>query len=129
MPVRSAECGVRSVTMWIATRDLTQQLRIPHSALGILVLLAACTPVTTRPDFLPDPRAARLVLDAPPARVTPEIAALVTAESLQAERMNVPDGDVEPAWSDPQSRRPFRGTGRVPAPAAPAKVPTWPVAD
>src|SRR5437660_12345166 len=114
MPVRSAECGVRSVTMWIATRDLTQQLRIPHSALGILVLLAACTPVTTRPDFLPDPRAARLVLDAPPARVTPEIAALVTAASLQADRMNAPHGHVQPAWHHTQSRRSLRGRRPVP---------------
>src|SRR5437667_11301231 len=121
MPVRSAECGVRSVTMWIATRDLTQQLRIPHSALGILVLLAACTPVTTRPDFLPDPRAARLVLDAPPARVTPEIAALVTAESLQGERMNVPDGHVETGGSATQARRPFRGAGDAPDVAATLK--------
>ena len=111
--------------MWIATRDLTQQLRIPHSALGILVLLAACTPVTTRPDFLPDPRAARLVLDAPPARVTPEIAALVTAESLQVERMNVPDGYVETAWYDTQSRRSFRGTGDVPDLAATVKIRCW----
>src|SRR2546421_10201589 len=109
MPVRSAECGVRSVTMWIATRDLTQQLRIPHSALGILVLLAACTPVTTRPDFLPDPRAARLVLDAPPARGTPEIAALVTAESLQVERMDGSDGYVETARRVPPATRALAG--------------------
>src|SRR5438093_11722852 len=125
MPVRSAECGVRSVTMWIATRDLTQQLRIPHSALGILVLLAACTPVTTRPDFLPDPRAARLVLDAPPARVTPEIAALVTAESLQVERMNALAGYVETAWCDTRSRPSLRGTGAVPDLPPTVTVRSW----
>src|SRR6267378_594075 len=71
----------------------------------ICFLLAACTPVTTRPDFLPDPQAARLVLDAPPGRVTPEIATLVAAESLQVERVNVRDGYVETAWYDTRPRR------------------------
>src|SRR5204862_6586630 len=97
----------------------------PTVRLSLAVCLLSCTPVTTRPDFLPDPQAARLVLDAPPARVSPEIAALVTAESLQVERMNVPDGYVETAWYDAPSRRPFRGTGDVPDLAATEKHRFW----
>ena len=71
----------------------TLQIRNPQSAIRncICLLLLACTPITTRPDFLPDPQAPRLVLDARPERVTPEIAALVVAESLEVERVNVRD--------------------------------------
>ena len=52
----------------------TLQIRNPQSAIRncICLLLLACTPITTRPDFLPDPQAPRLVLDARPERVTPE---------------------------------------------------------
>src|SRR5437899_3103318 len=71
----------------------------------------------------------KLVLDhaaeIPAARVSPEIAALVTAESLQVERMNVPDGYVETVWYDTQSRRSFRGTGDVPDLAATVKIRCW----
>src|SRR5439155_46978 len=88
--------------------------RVPTSAFHVWLSFAACTPVTTRPDFLPDPQASRRVLDAPPARVTPEIAVLVAAESLQVERVNVRDGYVETAWYDTRSRRSFRGAGDVP---------------
>src|SRR5256886_14115829 len=108
MRLRIVDCGLR-IDKGRSSRGWTPTslIRNPQSAIRnwFCCFLAACTPVTTRPDFLPDPRAARLVLDAPPARVTPEIAALVTAESLQVERMNVPDGYVETAWSDTQSRR------------------------
>ncbi len=123
--MRNAECGTRNRRASVVPRDPTLLFRVPTSAFRVCLFLAACTPVTTRPDFLPDPRAARLVLDAPPARVTPEIAALVTAESLQVERMNVPDGYVETAWYDTQSRRSFRGTGDVPDLAATVKIRCW----
>src|SRR2546423_1763974 len=125
MPVRSAECGVRSVTMWIATRDLTQQLRIPHSALGILVLLAACTPVPPPPAFLPAPRPPGRGPPPPPGRVPPEIAPLVRGEGRQVEGMNVLEGYGERAWSDTQPRRSFRGPGDVPDLAATVKIRCW----
>ena len=97
----------------------------PTVRLSLAVCLLSCTPVTTRPDFLPDPQASRLVLDAPPARVTPEIAVLVAAESLQVERVNVRDGYVETAWYDTRSRRSFRGAGDVPDLAATVKIRCW----
>src|SRR5437773_5445883 len=105
----------------------TLQIRNPQSAIRncICLLLLACTPITTRPDFLPDPQAPRLVLDARPERVTPEIAALVVAESLEVERVNVRDGYVETAWYDTRSRRSFRGAGDVPDLAATVKIRCW----
>src|SRR5438046_3354518 len=128
MRLRIVDCGLRIVN-GRSSRGWTPTslIRNPQSAIRnwFCCFLAACTPVTTRPDFLPDPRAARLVLDAPPARVTPEIAALVTAESLQVERMNVLDGYVATAWYDTQSRRPFRRTGAVPDLAATVKIRCW----
>src|SRR6266516_443684 len=105
----------------------TLQIRNPQSAIRncICLLLLACTPITTRPDFLPDPQAPRLVLDARPERVTPEIAALVAAESLQVERVNVRDGYVETAWYDTRSHRSFRGARDVSDLAATVKIRCW----
>src|SRR3989449_5283686 len=125
MPVRSAECGVRNGRVCVLARDLSQQLRIPHSALRFLFLLAACTPVTTRPDFLPDPQGIQVILDARPARVTPEIATLVAAESLQVEQASDRDGYVETAWYDTRSHRSVRGAGDVPDLAATVKIRCW----
>src|SRR3989440_12449231 len=128
MRLRIVDCGLRidngrSSRGWTPT----SLIRNPQSAIRnwFCCFLAACTPVTTRPDFLPDPQAARLVLDAPPARVTPEIAALVVAESLEVERVNVRDGYVETAWYDTRSRRSFRGARDVPDLAATVKIRCW----
>jgi len=128
MRLRIVDCGLRidngrSSRGWTPT----SLIRNPQSAIRnwFCCFLAACTPVTTRPDFLPDPQASRLVLDAPPARVTPEIAVLVAAESLQVERVNVRDGYVETTWYDTRSRRSFRGAGDVPDLAATVKIRCW----
>jgi hypothetical protein len=116
---------MRNGTVGVAARDLPLQFRIPHSEFRILVLLAACTPVTTRPDFMPDPRAPAVILNARPARVTPEIAASVAAESLRVERVNVRDGYVETAWYDTRTGRSFAGTRDVPNLAAAVKIRFW----
>jgi len=71
----------------------------------LLLLLAACTPVTTRPDFKPDPRALVVVLNARPERVAVALDSLVPAESLEVARFNVRDGYVETAWYDTEARR------------------------
>src|SRR2546426_751443 len=107
--MRNAEVGTRNRRVGFVAPNAFLPFRVPRSAFRVCLFLAACTPVTTRPGFLPDPQAARLLLDAPPARVTPEIAALVAAESLEVERVNVRDGYVETAWYDTRSRRSFRG--------------------
>src|SRR5437870_8459327 len=103
--MRNAECGVRNGRVSELARDLSLLLRIPHSAFRILVLLAACTPITTRPAFRPDPRALTVVLDARPERVTTVLDSLVAAESLEVARANVRDGYVETAWYDTQAHR------------------------
>jgi hypothetical protein len=106
--VRSAGCGVRSSTSGVGAPVLALPFRTPHSTLHTLLLLtAACTPVTTRPDFKPDPRALVVILNARPERVTPGIDSLVRAESLEVQRVNVLDGYVETAWYDPGRRRSY----------------------
>lgn len=65
------------------------------------------TPVSTRPEFLPDPRAPVVLLDARPERVTLELQTLVPAESLEVARLNVRDGYVETAWYDPERHRSY----------------------
>src|SRR2546426_751058 len=68
MRLRIVDCGLR-IDNGRSSRGWTPTalIRNPQSAIRnwFCCFLAACTPVTTRPDFLPDPRAARLVLDAP----------------------------------------------------------------
>ncbi len=103
--MRNAECGVRNGKVGVVARDPTRSFRIPHSALRTCLLLAACTPVTTRPDFFPDPRAPVVLLNARPERVTAELASLVPAESLEVGRLNVRDGYVETVWYDTRARR------------------------
>ncbi len=85
--------------------DLPPSIRNPKSAIRICLLLGACTPVTTRPDFRPDPRALVVILNARPERVTLGIDSLVPAESLEVERFNVRDGYVETTWYDAKAHR------------------------
>ena len=104
--VRSAECGVRSSITGVGARVPTLSFRTPHSTLRtLLFLIAACTPVTTRPDFKPDPRALVVVLNARPERVAVALDSLVPAESLEVARSNARDGYVETAWYDTEARR------------------------
>src|SRR3989449_5768710 len=67
----------------------------------------------------------QVILDARPGRVTPEIATLVAAESLQVEQVNDRDGYVETAWYDTRSHRSVRGAGDVPDLAATVKIRCW----
>src|SRR5437764_9322476 len=107
MRLRIADCGLRIRKMSVRTRcDLPFPIRNPKSAIrNILLLLAACTPVTTRPDFKPDPRALVVVLNARPERVALALDSLVPAESLAVARSNARDGYVETAWYDTDARR------------------------
>src|SRR2546426_3079137 len=68
---------------------------IPPFTSRFLVLVPACPPIPTRPDFRPDPRALTVVLDARPERVTTVLDSLVAAESLEVAHANVRDGYVE----------------------------------
>lgn len=70
----------------------------PTIRLSALAFLAACTPITTRPPFLPSPQALRAVLDVEPASVVPEAADWLTRQGLRVERSSVRDAYVETAW-------------------------------
>src|SRR6266403_5095235 len=76
----------------------------PSGGLAVALLLS-CTPITTRPDFRPDPRALVVTLDARPERITAALDSLVPAESLEVAHANVRDGYVETAWYDTQAHR------------------------
>ncbi len=67
--------------------------------------LAACDPRTTRPLYAPYPQAATVILDAPAARVIPEIAAWAAAESLRVAVSSPRDAYLETAWYDTRTRR------------------------
>src|SRR6266581_9486995 len=123
--VRSVECGVRSRPTDVGARVLTLSFRTPHSALRICLLLAACTPITTRPDFRPDPRALVVILNARPERVTAALDSLVPAESLESAHANVRDGYVETAWYDTQARRTRHHEREITNRAAAVKIRFW----
>lgn len=65
-----------------------------------LCILAACTPVTTRPSFLPSPQALVAVVDAPPPRVVPEAVGWLSNQGWRVEWSSPRDGYVETAWYD-----------------------------
>src|SRR5438046_3787948 len=123
--MRNSECGMRNRSGMSRDTIPTLTFRIPHSAFRILVLLAACTPITTRPDFRPDPRALTVVLDARPERVTTVLDSLVAAESLEVARANVRDGYVETAWYDTQAHRTRHHEREITNLAATVKIRFW----
>jgi hypothetical protein len=96
-----------------------------RSAFRVCLLLAACTPVTTRPDFKPDPRALVVVLNARPERVTVALDSLLPAESLAVSRFNVRDGYVESAWYDPAQRRSYHDEADIADVPATVKIRCW----
>src|SRR5438046_2467105 len=106
MLLRIGDCGLRiSDERSSRARTAILPIRNPKSAIPIALLLAACTPITTRPDFRPDARALTVVLDARPERVTTVLDSLVAAESLEVAHANVRDGYVETAWYETQAHR------------------------
>jgi hypothetical protein len=63
-----------------------------------LVILAACTPATTRPPFAPYPEALHAVINAPPARVTDEAKTWLAVQGASVQHANSLDGFLETAW-------------------------------
>jgi hypothetical protein len=103
--MRNAEVGTRNSRVWSCAATPVRMFRVSRSAFRVGVLVAACTPVTTRPDFRPDPRALVVILNARPDRVTLGIDSLVPAESLEVQHFNVRDGYVETTWYDVTAHR------------------------
>ena len=103
--MRNAEVGTRKRLGRSRAAIPALMFRVPRSAFGVCLIVAACTPITTRPDFRPDPRALIVTLNARPEPVTVGIDSLVRAESLEVAHVNVRDGYVETAWYDTKARR------------------------
>ena len=78
---------------------------MPNAHSAFLLLLAACTPVTTRPSFTPLPEALQVVINAPPARVTEYADSLLRADSVAVSFVSLRD-----AWLETKD---FAGTYRV----------------
>ena len=90
--------------MWNAqARSLALKFRIPHCA--FVILLAACTPVSTRPTFGPIPEALHAVINAPPATVAQAAAQLLAADTIPVRFVNARD-----AWLETKD---FAGTHRL----------------
>jgi hypothetical protein len=121
----NAEVGTRNSGVRSCAAKPAPLFRVPRSAFPVCLFVAACTPVTTRPDFRPDPRALVIVLDARPERVTAELANLVPAESLEVARFNVRDGYVETTWYDTEARRNLRRERDIANLAATVKIRFW----
>ena len=79
------------------------RFRTPHFAFVILV--TACNPASTRPQFTPLPESLHAVINATPAVVTREAQALLSADSIRVRRMNERD-----AWLETNE---FAGTHRL----------------
>jgi len=69
------------------------------------LLLAACTPATTRPSFAPVPEALHAVINASPADVTQTAQALLAADSIAVHFVSLRDAFLE--------TQEFAGTNRV----------------
>jgi len=83
--------------------------RIAHFA--FVLLLAGCTPTTTRPAFAPMPEALHAVINAPPERVTRFADSLLRADTIRVRFVNLRDAFLETnafagthrlrLWADP----------------------------
>lgn len=91
----------------------------------MVLLLAACNPASTRPQFLPHPAALSGYVDATRERLAPEIVAWLTAQGLAVQQASVEDGFVETAWFDTERRRSHATRGDVPDLAASVKIRCW----
>lgn len=75
------------------------------------LLLSACTPITSRPAFLPYPQALVAIVEAPPPRIVPEAMGWLASQGLRVEWSSPQDGYVETAWFNVRTRNSMTGTG------------------
>jgi hypothetical protein len=88
---------------------LVLTFRISHFAFALLV--AACTPASTRPPFAPVPEAQHVVINAPPARVTQFADSVLRADTIAVHFVSARDAFLETEefagthrlrlWADP----------------------------
>ena len=91
-PIRTERDDVRHQTSDVR--------RLP---LALLVCLS-CTPVTTRPGFMPYPQALVSIVDAPAPRLVPEMVGWLSSQGLQVQWSSPEDGYVETAWYNLRTR-------------------------
>ncbi len=104
-------------------RRLRRSIRNSQSA--IVILVAACSPVTTRPPFQPLPEALVATINAPPGRVAAAAAEWLAGEGLRVIQSSPQDGYVETAWYDTHAKATRGGSGDVPDLAATIKLRCW----
>jgi len=78
-----------------------------------LAFLAACTPVTTRPSFAPYPEALHAVINVPPAQVTQEAGAWLTAQGTAVALASPVDGFLETRWQEVTDSTAGQMTARI----------------
>lgn len=99
-----AACGVRRSRAISLGTILPFLRRTSHAALVALVL-AACTPASTRPSFAPIPEALHAVINASPADVTREAQTMLAADTIGVHFVSLRD-----AWFETEE---FAGTHRI----------------
>ncbi len=91
--------------------------------LGVaVVMVAGCTPFTTRPSITPLPEAAATEIRLPVQEATRQLAAALQADSIPVNRVRVRDGYIESGWFDAATGRPTR---RRPLGAETVRVRAW----
>lgn len=99
-----------------AARDLAGEFPRPlvevRLLLGLVLLLSACRPDTTRPAITPLPEAAATEIRLSAQEATRHLADALRADSLPPSRVRLRDGYLETRWLDsatgrPTSRRPL----------------------
>ena len=100
--MRRAACRVRRGDARSLATRLDVLRRTSHA---VVLCVAACTPVTTRPSFSPLPEALHAVINAPPGTVAQAAAALLAADTVPVRFVNTRD-----AWLETKE---FAGTHRL----------------
>jgi hypothetical protein len=77
----------------------------------VALLLAACTPITSRPAFLPYPQALVAIVDASAPQIVPETMGWLASQGLRVEWSSPQDGYVETAWFNVRTRNSMTGQG------------------
>ena len=72
----------------------------------LLLLLAACSPFTTRPYFPPVTGAAQAEIELDQEDATETLAAVLRSDSLPVTRVELRDGYIETAWFDAATKAP-----------------------
>jgi hypothetical protein len=89
--------------MWNAEQARIVMFRVPTSAFALLI--AACSPTTTRPSFAPFPEALHAVINARPPDVARHAEELLKADSVPLRFVSTKDAFLE--------TREFSGTTRI----------------